>query len=300
MNVNYDYYKVFYYVAKYKSFSRAAQALMSNQPNVTKLINKLEQQLNCTLFIRTNRGITLTQEGEMLMTHVSVAYDQIHEAELELENSNNLKSGTVTVGVSETALHGILLPVLSDFRNFYPDIHIRILNYSTPQALTALKNGAIDFAIVTTPLDANKGFVKTDLKKYSERLVCGRRYKELSSKKIRLKDTVKYPLIMLSRDSGSYQFYTQLYLQHGLILKSDTEVATSGQLLLLIQNDLGIGFVPEFLAEPAINGGEVFEVTLHEKIPSRAVCMVEDSSKHLSIASKALKQSLLDTLQTDK
>ena len=61
MEITYDYYRIFYYVAKYKSFSKAADVLMRNQPNITKFINNLENQLGCKLFIRTNRGATLTR-----------------------------------------------------------------------------------------------------------------------------------------------------------------------------------------------------------------------------------------------
>ena len=57
MDVNFEYYKVFYYVAKYKNFTKAAHALGSGQPNVTRAMNCLEQQTHCTLFIRTNRGV---------------------------------------------------------------------------------------------------------------------------------------------------------------------------------------------------------------------------------------------------
>ena len=55
MEVTYDYYRIFYYAAKYKSFSQAATILMSNQPNVTRAIHNLESQLGCRLFIRSNR-----------------------------------------------------------------------------------------------------------------------------------------------------------------------------------------------------------------------------------------------------
>ena len=47
MEITYDYYRIFYYVAMYKSFSKAAKALMSNQPNVTHFMNNLEYQLGC-------------------------------------------------------------------------------------------------------------------------------------------------------------------------------------------------------------------------------------------------------------
>lgn len=89
MEVTYDYYRIFYYAAKYKSFSQAATILMSNQPNVTRAIHNLESQLGCRLFIRSNRGAELTPEGERLYSHVAIAYDHLHAAELELEKKRS-------------------------------------------------------------------------------------------------------------------------------------------------------------------------------------------------------------------
>ena len=75
MSASFDYYRTFYYVAKYGSFTKAARVtLEARKPNVTRA-NELSgtSRLHNTLFIRTNRGIQLTPEGEQLYTHVSVA-----------------------------------------------------------------------------------------------------------------------------------------------------------------------------------------------------------------------------------
>ena len=63
MSVSYEYYKIFYYVWKYKSFSRAAKVLYNSQPNITRTMNNLETELGCKLFVRSNKGISLTTEG---------------------------------------------------------------------------------------------------------------------------------------------------------------------------------------------------------------------------------------------
>lgn len=81
MDVNFEYYKIFYYVAKYNNFTRAARVLGNSQPNVTRAMNCLEQQLHCTLLVRTNRGVFLTTEGEKLYTHVAAAMEQLFTAE---------------------------------------------------------------------------------------------------------------------------------------------------------------------------------------------------------------------------
>ena len=91
MAVNYDYYRIFYYVAKYRSFTRAAEILMSSQPNITRTMNNLENELSCKLFLRTNRGVTLTPEGEKLFSHVKIAHEQLQTGELELAKGVSYK-----------------------------------------------------------------------------------------------------------------------------------------------------------------------------------------------------------------
>lgn len=84
MYVDWEYYKIFYYVAKYQNFTKAARVLGNNQPNITHSMNRLESQLNCVLFIRSNRGVTLTPEGELLYSRIASAAVQIQDAEEEL------------------------------------------------------------------------------------------------------------------------------------------------------------------------------------------------------------------------
>ena len=62
---------------RYKSFTKAARALHNNQPNITRCMNNLEQELKCTLFLRSNKGIALTPEGRQLYEHVALAFEQL-------------------------------------------------------------------------------------------------------------------------------------------------------------------------------------------------------------------------------
>lgn len=105
MDINFEHYKIFYYVAKYRNITKAAAALGSNQPNVTRIIKLLESQLNCRLLIREARGISLTEEGRRLYAHVEIAYQHLSNAQEEILGADLQRSGTVEIGVTETALH---------------------------------------------------------------------------------------------------------------------------------------------------------------------------------------------------
>ena len=120
MNINFEYYKIFYYVAKYHNFTKAAQVLESSQPNVTRAMNCLEQQMHSTLFVRTNRGVQLTPEGEKLYMYVSAAMHQLLTAEDELADYSGMVHGSISIGASETALNIYLFDKLRSFHTAYP------------------------------------------------------------------------------------------------------------------------------------------------------------------------------------
>ena len=93
MTINYDYYRIFYVVAQCRSFTRAAEVLKNNQPNITRCMKNLEQELGCKLFHRSNRGISLTPEGQRLYRRVAAAVEELQLGEEEIRQDGSLESG---------------------------------------------------------------------------------------------------------------------------------------------------------------------------------------------------------------
>lgn len=294
MDVNFEYYKIFYYVAKYNNFTRAANALGSGQPNVTRAMNCLEQELHCTLFIRTNRGVKLTPEGTQIFQHVAVAMSQLQAAEAELTASMGLEKGSISIGASETALNIYLLDKLRIFHMNHPGIRLKIYNHSTPQAIRSIKNGEIDFAIVSTPTNADAPLQEINLQGFQDILVGGKAFAPLENQELSLAELQDYPLISLGRETMTWQFYHKLFLSHGLELNPDTEVATADQILPLVKSDLGLAFLPEPMAQEALHQRKIVQIKLREKLPERQICMVYDRKHPLSIAAQRLKEDLLE------
>ena len=280
MDINFEYYKIFYYVAKYSNFTRAANALGNSQPNITRAMNGLEQQLHCTLFVRTNRGVQLTPEGEKLYTHVSAAMSHLWAAEEELADSSGLAHGSISIGASETALNIFLLDKLKDFHMKYPGIRLKIYNHSTPQAIDAVKSGQIDFAVVSAPAEVEQPLKKVNLRTFREVLVGGTTFTALGSQELSLKDL---------------KFYNKLFLSYGLALEPDTETATTDQILPLVKSELGLAFIPEPMAREAIEKHEIVQISLSETIPKRNICMVYDSQHPLNEAARQLKKVILES-----
>ncbi len=292
MNINFEYYKTFYYVAKYGSISKAADVLMYNQPNITRSIKKLENELGCTLFVRSNRGVTLTPEGEKLFSHVSSAVSHITSAEDELAAQKGLEHGTVTIGATEVALHCFLLPVLRKFKQKYPGIRIQVSNHSTPQAVAALKAGAVDIAVVTSPVGKTGSLTVKELAEFTEVPVGGEAYRELSEKPMTLAELADYTLIGLSKNTKTYEFYADLFSAHGVDYLPDTEAATADQILPFVRNDLGIGFVPaEFLED--ISDEDIYRIIITDAQIKRRVYLLKNPDNPMSISAKELEKVII-------
>ena len=212
--ITYDYYRIFYYVAQYKSFTKAARALHNNQPNITRCMNNLEQELKCTLFLRSNKGIALTPEGRQLYEHVALAFEQLSIGEEEIRQNGELEHGLVSIGASENALRLILLEKLELFREQYPHVRLRLFNHSTPQAVQALKNYAVDFAIVTTPISIRKPLQKKSLLRYREILVCGSKYKDLTTAPISIHELQDLPFVGLAEGTSTREMYMNYFMEN--------------------------------------------------------------------------------------
>lgn len=292
MDINFEYYKIFYYVAKYENITKAAAALGSNQPNVTRIMKLLESQLGCCLFARGARGISLTEEGKLLYSHVEIAYRQLLGAQEEIGIQSSLNGGTVEIGATETALHLFLLSALHNFRLEFPEIKIKIHNHTAPETIRHLVSGKLDFAVVTIPSELPESVSCSKIMDYDEILAGGTQYRALSERILELKDIKNYSLIGLGRESATYHFYREFFIEHGADYEPDMEVATSDLMLPLIENNFGIGFVSEALARPLLESKKLIQMHINCCIPKRSIQIVSDKGRGKSLAAETLYKYL--------
>ena len=88
MNISFEYYRIFYVVAKYGNITKAADELMISQPAISKCIKHLEEQLGGQLFIRTKRGVILTDEAKEFYKNVNIDLNIVPGEEVHLPYTN--------------------------------------------------------------------------------------------------------------------------------------------------------------------------------------------------------------------
>ncbi len=292
MDINFEYYKIFYYVAKYENITKAAAALGRNQPNVTRVIKLLESQLGNQLFVREARGLSLTEKGELLYSHVEIACRHLLNAQEEIGRQSCLSCGKVEIGATETALHLFLLDALHRFRLEYPEIKIKIHNHSTPETIRYLFNGKLDFAVITSPFELPQTASCSKIMDYNEILVGGTQYIDLCKNTLELKNIKNYPLIGLGRGSATYRLYKDFFIENGVDYELDMEVATSDLMLPLIENNFGIGFAAKKLAMPLFAEKKLVHIPIDCQIPVRSIQIVSDNKRGKSLAADTLYKYL--------
>lgn len=227
MNTNLEYFKTFYYVARCGSISAAAQQLFISQPAVSQIIKHLENDLGSSLFFRTTKGVRLTPEGEVLFSYVAKGYDCFVQAEAVFQQMLDLESGEIRIGASDMTLQFYLLPYLEEFHRRYPKIKIKVSNAPTPETIGLLKEGGIDFGVVTAPLDPDPDFTVREVAQIQDCFVAGEEFSQLRGRDVSLKELSSYPVVMLEKRTSTRRFVDSCMEKAGISLDPEFELATS-------------------------------------------------------------------------
>ncbi|MGN1134065.1 MAG: LysR substrate-binding domain-containing protein [Oscillospiraceae bacterium] len=272
--VNFEYYKVFYYVAKFKNITAAAKALYLSQPSVSRCISNLEDELGCRLFSRSKHGVSLTAEGSILFKHVNIACKHLFSAEEELKLYQNNNYEMLRIGISDVALQPKILRFMSECHDYFSYTKLKIYNMSTPQAADALRANFIDLAISSSPILNKKDLSITIIDDLQDIVIAGSRYSDLKDKTLSLNEISDYPLILLQEGTTTRSYIDQIFRTYDLTINPGIELATVNQIIPLVENNFGIGFSQESIAKEAIEQGRIFKINVKEPIPPRHICVM--------------------------
>lgn len=284
MDINYELYKVFYYVAATLSFSEASKQLYISQSAVSQSVKVLEKKLNQQLFIRSTKKVQLTPEGEILLRHIEPAINLIRRGETQLLESDSLSGGQLRIGASDTICRYFLVPFLNKFHKDFPNVHIKVTNKTSLECVDLLENGQVDliFTNYPNPRLANTIHVKTILN-FNDVFIANKTYFPYTEQTLTLSELQKLPIIMLDRKSTTSEFLHNLFQQHQLDLVPEIELSSNDLLIDLANIGLGIAFIPDYCLPRTSE--DIFVVKLAEELPVRQ--LVAAHSHHLPVTQTA-------------
>lgn len=321
MNIGYDWYKIFYSVAKNCSITTASRELFISQPAVSQSIKQLEESFDCKLFVRRRSGVFMTAEGRVLHKYIENAVKQIELGETRLKSHLALDKGEIHIGASDMTLQYFLLPYLEEFHRQHPKIKISIINGPTPETLRKLEEDEIDFGVVSEPIVniINKDNIWIiPVKEIEDVFICGKKIKrDLEIKranaamskwksveaegrdsfedeknlKMTLKELAEMPLIMLEPNTSAREHIDTFFSENGITVSPEFELATSSLIVQFARRNLGVGCVVREFAANDLKKRLVHEIILEKTPQKRQICIIRKETT-FSKASRLLLRKL--------
>ncbi len=292
--MNLDLWKLFYEVAHSRSISAASVKLHISQPAITKQIKNLEEYLNCKLFNRSQKGINLTKEGELILQDIKNALNAFELAEKKISDNNDLLLGTIRIGSSTTLAKTYLLPYIREFHKIHPHIIFEISTDPTSVLKEQMKKGKIDFIIAKFPFKMVDDFIYTKIGQTQDIFIVNDSYKELIGKNLELQQLANYPILLQKRPSSSRDYIEKYYEDNQAKLNSILEIASSNLLIEFTKIGYGVGVVTKEYIEKEIKNKEVYELNVTPKIPKRDFGIISLKNNYLSKGSHEFLKMLLE------
>lgn len=276
VDINLEYYKIFYYVGRAGSITLAAEELSVSQPAVSQAVRHLEESLGSPLFVRNPRGVRFTPEGEMLYSFVQRGYEYIRQGERKFREMLNLETGEIRIGASDMTLQFYLLEVLEQFHEQFPGIKVAVTNAPTPETLKHLQDGKIDFGVVSTPLNNRRDWNVKKVRQIEDVFVAGKKFSFLQNQVLSYQELGRLPVLCLEKNTSTRNYVDGFLEKNGVVLSPEFELATSNMLIQFARKGMGIASVMKDFAEEFLRTGELFLLEFEEKIPFREFCVVTD------------------------
>ena len=276
MNQSLPLYRIFYAVALAGNISKAAETLYLSQPAVSQSVRKLEQSLNTELFLRNSRGVQLTEDGEVLFSHVKSAFQSLEQAESQLQLRRELGVGHLRIGVSSTLCKYVLLPYLKDFIKHRPHVRLAITCQSTGHTLQMLEEGDLDLGLIGKPRRL-KDLEFHPVRQIQDTFVASKGYLENLS---RLPGETagsflnNGTLMMLDKDNLTRQYIDSCFQKENLAPKHILETTSMDLLIDFAKIGLGIACVIREFVEAELNAQSLVELPAPFPIAPRDIGFV--------------------------
>jgi len=269
-NIDFELYKVFYYVAKNKNLSKAANDLYISQPAVSQSLKKLEKELCVKLFYRTKTGMNLTDDGEVLFNYLKKPIECLNNSKRHLINEKDNKDIMIRIGSGTTLIKYSLIPVLKIFKDEFPNVKFEIVQGITSNLMEMLDNDLLDMVLLSIN-HVNKDDKRVLVIEEAQDVFCYKKDAFNFNKTFSMNELNDLPLLLQSNVSTSRKFLDDLASKNHVILKSKYDIASYALVLDFLKEGLGIGFVNYNHVKEDIENGKLAILNTDFKIPTKKI-----------------------------
>ena len=280
-----DRLRLFDAVVRLGGFSVAARHLSLTQSSVSQTIAALEADVGQPLFDRSSRKLRLTEAGEALRSHATAVLDALEQTRAALQQLDQVVTGTLALGATDTLATHLLPPVFAAFRRAYPGVEMHLDNRTSPAIAEKVASRELDLGVVSLPLPrgsaAVEALTQVPLVEQRDVVIVPRGHALERKKQVRLQDLAKFPLVLLDRTTASRAWLERHFALSKLSPRVAMEMSSLEVLKRLVELDFGVSVVPELsvgaelaakklVALPLVGAERRMVGLLLPKVPTRA------------------------------
>jgi DNA-binding transcriptional LysR family regulator len=277
--------QVFLTVANEKSFSRAAQKLLRTQPAVSLALQRLEQELTEKLIDRSGKDLILTDAGRTVIEYARRFQSLQQELENALAELRDNSAGCLAIGANEsTSLY--LLRHIEKYRELYPKVKVQVRRSLSSRIPHELLDGNLELGVISYE-PGDERLISKVIYTDSLAFVVSPRHRLARKKTVSITELGEETFIAHNVVSPYREVVLQAFQEHKVQLRMEVEMPTIETIRKLVQNNLGVAFMPRMCVEQEIEQKSLCEVAVKEMHVERHIRLVYPTRRVLSHAAKA-------------
>lgn len=256
------------------SFTRLANELNVSKSMISKEINRLEDELGARLLNRSTRKLQLTQVGEGYLKHCREILLKCEDADSYVQDHQGAPKGKLKINAPMALGLSHLSTLFSEFMHIYPEIELDI--HLSDEPIDLIQEGFdLGFRAASKVFDSQ--YIGKELYRFQYKICTSRRYLENHS-------AINHPIDLCQHNCFVYSYFRDKNvwpLGEGIQVKGTLKVNNTAFMLESIRQGLGIGFIPDFICDQAIQSGEVIELFPQEKRPNLTLYALYPARQHV-------------------
>ena len=276
-------------VARAGGFSSAARALGKTQSSISQAVALLEEDAGTLLVVRDGRRTHLTDAGRVLVEHGERVLAALAEARGALAALDDVATGTLALGTSDTFAVHLLPPVLAAFRARHPGVELRLDNRPSPVVAARVADRSLDVGVVSLPLPTAERVRLQAIAPLRDVAIVPRGHALAKRRRLDLADLAAHPLVLLDRSTSSRAFLDAAFTAQRLTPRIAMEMSSLQVIIRLVALDFGVSIVPELAIAQA---DDVVAIPVTGLGPARAIGLVLPDPGPPSRAARAFVEIL--------
>lgn len=288
--------RIFLRIAGLKSLSKAAEDLDQAQSGVSRQLAALETQLGKPLFVRTGRGVALTEAGQKLQDAIEGPYRAIDQAVNAIRDAHGTTQGTVRLAIVHTVSYYFIADVVARFVSMHPNVNLSIMGRSSADVVTLVEAGKADLGVVYDTAVDTATLIAHPLFEDEMCFVTRQRPDTASAVGEDGLDLGSHPLRLVGFPHG-YALRRMLE-SAGLLPTYVAEAETVDAILKLVSAGVGDCILPCRLPDKLLNEYGLCKLKIRSPLLRRRMVAVTNAARHALPLADTLLASALQVART--